>query len=96
MAYTGSEGCPPPPHPIYPVPAVSPLRVFAVSVCLIQVDDVNKSYPGRASIANHLDLLITLLSLGASGWRSALAEREALFGYLKERLSLVATENGAH
>lgn len=65
------------------------LRPFA------KVDAVNKGYPGRASIANHLDLLITLLSLGASGWRTALREREELFGYLEQRLQDVASANGA-
>ena len=33
------------------------------------VDAVNKLYPGRASVAAHLDLLMTLLHWGANGWR---------------------------
>lgn len=56
---------------------------------------MNKAYPGRASIANHLDLLITLLSLGGDGWRTALREREELYPYLKQRLQEVASAHGA-
>jgi O-phospho-L-seryl-tRNASec:L-selenocysteinyl-tRNA synthase len=33
------------------------------------VDVVNKAYPGRASMAPLLDLLITLLSMGDAGER---------------------------
>jgi hypothetical protein len=29
---------------------------------------VSKAYPGRASASSHLDLLMTLLYLGAEGW----------------------------
>lgn len=36
---------------------------------------VNSSYPGRASMAAHLDLLMTLLYLGADGWRRKLQVR---------------------
>lgn len=42
-------------------------------------------YPGRASLAAHLDLGMTLLHLGRAGWREALAEREALYDALKVR-----------
>lgn len=30
---------------------------------------VNGTYPGRAAVAAHLDLLMTLLHWGAAGWR---------------------------
>jgi O-phospho-L-seryl-tRNASec:L-selenocysteinyl-tRNA synthase len=43
------------------------------------VHHLNHSYPGRASIAPLLDLLLTLLHLGEDGWAAALARREALF-----------------
>ena len=33
------------------------------------VELVNKLYPGRASVAAHLDLLMTLLHWGAEGWK---------------------------
>jgi len=36
------------------------------------IEAVNAAYPGRASAAPMLDLLITLLHWGASGWRKAL------------------------
>ena len=39
---------------------------------------VNESYPGRASMAPSLDLLITLLHWGAAGWSKVLQEREEL------------------
>ena len=40
------------------------------------VDAVRKSYPGRASISPVLDLLITLLSMGADGTLSAIGAGE--------------------
>jgi hypothetical protein len=45
--------------------------------------DMSQRYPGRASVAAHLDLAITLLYLGKSGWVRALRTREALVIYLK-------------
>ena len=36
------------------------------------VDRINSAYPGRASNSPMLDLLITLLHLGASGWTKML------------------------
>lgn len=33
------------------------------------VDAVNKTYPGRASMGAHLDLLMTLLHWGSTGWK---------------------------
>lgn len=36
------------------------------------VDAINAAYPGRASAAPMLDLLMTLLHWGASGWRKVL------------------------
>ena len=40
------------------------------------VEDISKSYPGRASMSPLLDLLITLLHLGAEGWTGLLKSRE--------------------
>lgn len=40
-------------------------------------------YPGRASVAAHLDLAMTLLHLGRTGWRELLEWREVLYGELK-------------
>jgi O-phospho-L-seryl-tRNASec:L-selenocysteinyl-tRNA synthase len=45
-------------------------------------------YPGRASVAAHLDLMLTLLHLGRVGWRAAIERREALFGYLQVRAAM--------
>jgi O-phospho-L-seryl-tRNASec:L-selenocysteinyl-tRNA synthase len=41
-----------------------------------------------------LDLLLTLLHWGGSGWRAVLRSREELFPYLREQLSRVAQEHG--
>jgi O-phospho-L-seryl-tRNASec:L-selenocysteinyl-tRNA synthase len=59
------------------------------------VADVNAAYPGRASIAPLLDVLLTLLHWGASGWRAALQAREEVFPYLRERMGHVALQHGA-
>ena len=56
---------------------------------------VNQSYPGRACMAPLLDLLMTLLHMGAEGWRDALRAREDVFPYLRDRLREVAAEHGA-
>jgi len=55
---------------------------------------VTAAYPGRACAAPALDLLLTLLHLGAAGWQAALAAREAVFPYLRAQLELVAAEVG--
>ncbi|GLI64684.1 hypothetical protein VaNZ11_008038 [Volvox africanus] len=52
---------------------------------------VNGTYPGRASVAAHLDLLMTLLHWGAEGWRKVLAEREEVMPYLRDKLRQLAT-----
>ena len=41
-----------------------------------------------------LDLLLTLLHWGGSGWRAALRSREEIFPYLRDQLSRVAQEHG--
>ena len=67
---------------------VSPARDPALT------DAVRKTYPGRASIAPSLDALITLLSLGAAGWRAKLDAREDAFEYMRERLRATAEAHG--
>jgi O-phospho-L-seryl-tRNASec:L-selenocysteinyl-tRNA synthase len=42
-----------------------------------------------------LDLLMTLLHLGADGWRAALRAREEVYPYLRQRMCEVAAEQGA-
>ncbi len=55
---------------------------------------VSSLYPGRASSAALTDLFLTLLGMGAEGWRQLLAERERLFPVLKQRLEILAKERG--
>ncbi len=59
-----------------------------------QVAAINAAYPGRACMAPLLDLLMTLLYLGADGWRAALCSREEAYPYLRDRLAQVAAEHG--
>ncbi|GIL49520.1 hypothetical protein Vafri_5850 [Volvox africanus] len=54
---------------------------------------VNGTYPGRASVAAHLDLLMTLLHWGAEGWRKVLAEREEVMPYLRDKLRQLAARH---
>ena len=56
---------------------------------------MNKAYPGRACMAPLLDVLMTLLHMGAVGWRETLRAREEAYAYLRERLCEVAAEQGA-
>ncbi|KAK3262111.1 hypothetical protein CYMTET_29016, partial [Cymbomonas tetramitiformis] len=58
------------------------------------VEAVNKAYPGRASMSPLLDVLITLLSLGNTGWRRLLCEREEVYTYMKTSLGEVAARYG--
>ena len=62
---------------------------------VLQVTAVNKAYPGRACMAPLLDVLMTLLHLGATGWRDALGAREAAYVYLRARMCDIAAEHGA-
>ncbi|GFR47964.1 hypothetical protein Agub_g9769, partial [Astrephomene gubernaculifera] len=55
---------------------------------------VNGTYPGRAAVGAHLDLLMTLLHWGAEGWRKVLAQREALVPYMRSRLQELAVRQG--
>ena len=50
------------------------------------VEGVARMYPGRASLGPSLDLLMTLLEMGAVGWRNLLDERRDNFEYLRRRL----------
>eukprot|EP01112_Ceratiomyxa_fruticulosa_P018536 TRINITY_DN5938_c0_g4_i1.p1 TRINITY_DN5938_c0_g4~~TRINITY_DN5938_c0_g4_i1.p1 ORF type:complete len:542 (+),score=105.76 TRINITY_DN5938_c0_g4_i1:162-1787(+) len=58
------------------------------------IDDVSKNYPGRASGSPTLDLFITLLSMGRTGYQTILTERKNLFSYLKESLETLAHKFG--
>ena len=58
------------------------------------VEMVNKTYPGRASISAHLDLLMTLLHWGRAGWAKALESREQLFVSTRSKLTELASSLG--
>lgn len=54
------------------------------------VEMISKSYPGRASASQSVDLLITLLSMGVDGYKNLLKERKECFSYLKDELNKMA------
>lgn len=54
------------------------------------LETVSKTYSGRASISQTLDVLMTLLSLGRGGYMNLIAEKTANFGYLRKELADVA------
>ena len=59
-----------------------------------QIDKITSFYPGRASISQTLDVLITLLSMGTEKYKEMLAERKECFDYLKTELKQLAEKNG--
>ncbi|CAH8582532.1 unnamed protein product [Dicrocoelium dendriticum] len=58
------------------------------------VDAVAKSYPGRASATQSVDVLATLLHLGLRGWRELTERRCACFNRLKDGLEKLAKSFG--
>lgn len=60
------------------------------------VAHIASTYPGRGSAVPSLDLLITLLHLGVSGYKRLLAERKECFAFLKESLTELAVHFGEH
>ncbi|XP_067935785.1 O-phosphoseryl-tRNA(Sec) selenium transferase-like [Watersipora subatra] len=56
------------------------------------IDAIGKTYPGRASVTPSLDMIITLLSMGSSGFKALLRQRKELYGYLKEEVGQVAAK----
>ncbi|XP_053969398.1 O-phosphoseryl-tRNA(Sec) selenium transferase isoform X1 [Anastrepha ludens] len=58
------------------------------------VHSVAKAYPGRASSAQTLDVLMTLLSLGREGYMKLVKERKINFDYLRMRLFEFAERHG--
>lgn len=58
------------------------------------VDKISNLYPGRASMSPLLDLFITLLSLGAVGWKRLLQERKENVAWFQERLAKTAEKQG--
>nr|XP_006138228.1 O-phosphoseryl-tRNA(Sec) selenium transferase [Pelodiscus sinensis] len=54
------------------------------------IQDISKMYPGKSVYRSSLDVLITLLSLGESGYRQLLKERKEMFSYLSSQLKKLA------
>ncbi|XP_058049806.1 O-phosphoseryl-tRNA(Sec) selenium transferase, partial [Ahaetulla prasina] len=54
------------------------------------IQEISKTYPGRASASPSLDVLITLLSLGTKGYRQLLRERKEMFSYLSTEVKKLA------
>uniref|UniRef100_A0A3B3YS95 O-phosphoseryl-tRNA(Sec) selenium transferase n=1 Tax=Poecilia mexicana TaxID=48701 RepID=A0A3B3YS95_9TELE len=60
--------------------------------CFVQ--EISKMYPGRASASPSLDVLITLLTLGANGYKRYLTERKEIYSFLAEELKTLASAHG--
>lgn len=58
------------------------------------IEEVSKQYPGRASSAPILDLFITLLSMGVSGYQQLLSSRSRLFEEMQSKLQTMAARYG--
>lgn len=58
------------------------------------INKVSELYPGRASMSPILDLFITLLSLGAQGWKRLLQERKDNAAWFQERFAASAEKQG--
>ncbi|KAI9209895.1 soluble liver antigen/liver pancreas antigen [Polychytrium aggregatum] len=54
------------------------------------ISDIGKMYPGRASMSPVMDLFITLLSMGSSGYKDLLAERKIMYNTLRHKLQVFA------
>ncbi|KAI8926258.1 sec tRNA synthase [Entophlyctis helioformis] len=58
------------------------------------IDAVGQVYPGRASMAPILDLMITLLAMGSTTWAKLLKTRRENYVYFKERMTEWCLERG--
>mmetsp|Transcript_5815 Transcript_5815/g.10361 ORF Transcript_5815/g.10361 Transcript_5815/m.10361 type:complete len:261 (-) Transcript_5815:792-1574(-) len=58
------------------------------------IKKISEVYPGRASAAVVLDMLITLLGLGEAGWREMLRSRKEAGTVFEESLRTLATKYG--
>ncbi|XP_064602411.1 LOW QUALITY PROTEIN: O-phosphoseryl-tRNA(Sec) selenium transferase-like [Liolophura sinensis] len=58
------------------------------------VEEIGKMYPGRASASPSIDLFITLLSLGAQGYRKLLHKRKDMYIYLHQKMTVCAERYG--
>ncbi|XP_023342194.1 O-phosphoseryl-tRNA(Sec) selenium transferase isoform X2 [Eurytemora carolleeae] len=60
------------------------------------IAEVGQTYPGRGSGTPSLDIFITLLGLGAAGFKTLLATRKNNFLLLQERMERIAERFGLH
>ncbi|KAM6949622.1 O-phosphoseryl-tRNA(Sec) selenium transferase [Aplochiton taeniatus] len=58
------------------------------------IQEISRMYPGRASASPSQDLIITLLSLGTSGYKKLISERKEMYSYLAQELSKLAEVHG--
>lgn len=58
------------------------------------IDKITAFYPGRASLSQTLDVLVTMLSMGTEKYKELLNERKECFEYLKTELKQLAEKNG--
>ena len=58
------------------------------------VQQIGKSYAGRASASPHVDLFITLLSMGLSGYKALLQRRNTILETFSQRFHQVAAQHG--
>eukprot|EP00470_Lotharella_oceanica_P010431 CAMPEP_0170197510 /NCGR_PEP_ID=MMETSP0040_2-20121228/66579_1 /TAXON_ID=641309 /ORGANISM="Lotharella oceanica, Strain CCMP622" /LENGTH=251 /DNA_ID=CAMNT_0010447199 /DNA_START=54 /DNA_END=809 /DNA_ORIENTATION=- len=58
------------------------------------IDAVSKTYPGRASMSPIMDVFLTLITMGESGWTSLLKERKQNTAYFRKKLAEVAAKYG--
>ncbi|TWW63174.1 O-phosphoseryl-tRNA(Sec) selenium transferase [Takifugu flavidus] len=58
------------------------------------IQEISRMYPGRASASPSLDVLITLLALGASGYKKLLSERKDMYSLLAQELKALASSHG--
>ncbi|XP_023822021.1 O-phosphoseryl-tRNA(Sec) selenium transferase [Oryzias latipes] len=58
------------------------------------IEEISKMYPGRASASPSLDVLITLLTTGANGYKKYLSERKEIYSILAEELKRLASAHG--
>ena len=57
--------------------------ILAPSTMILRIE---KMYPGRAGISPVLDLFVTFLSMGKTGYKHLLEQRKENFQYFKQRL----------
>ena len=50
------------------------------------MSEISRTYPGRASSGPTIDVFITLLSMGAQGYKTLLNNRKQLFDSLKKEM----------